>query len=97
MRILVDIPDKEYKACVFRDANMTGSVTDSYIAQGEVLSKGTWNKEQTIYGWDGKSYQCSVCGRSVHLDTEVEDINLDYPFCHCGADMRGDNDGKSSN
>ena len=51
--------------------------------------QGEWNKEQTIYGWDGKSYQCSVCGRSVHLDTEVEDINLDYPFCHCGARMVG--------
>lgn len=29
--------------------------------------------------------KCSVCGR-------IEDSRLikDYPFCHCGADMRGE-------
>ncbi len=47
---------------------------------------GCWIKEESIYGWDGKSYQCSVCGRSIHLDTAVEDLE-DYPYCHCGAKM----------
>lgn len=47
---------------------------------------GCWIKEETIYGWDNKSYQCSVCGRSIHLDTLVEDLD-DYPYCHCGAKM----------
>lgn len=46
-----------------------------------------WEKEMTIYGWDGCSYQCSKCGRSVHIDTVMEDINIDYPYCHCGAKM----------
>jgi DNA-directed RNA polymerase subunit RPC12/RpoP len=45
---------------------------------------GCWMKEETIYGWDGHSYQCSVCGRSIHLDTEMEDLT-DYPYCHCGS------------
>ena len=49
--------------------------------------KGKWIKEKSIYGWDGRSYQCSVCGRSIHLDIAVEDL-ADYPYCHCGADMR---------
>ena len=48
--------------------------------------KGKWIKEKSIYGWDGRSYQCSVCGRSIHLDTVVEDL-VDYPYCHCGAEM----------
>ncbi len=47
---------------------------------------GHWIKEETIYGWDGKSYQCSVCGRSIHLDTVVEDLE-NYPYCHCGTKM----------
>lgn len=47
---------------------------------------GHWIKEKSVYGWDGKSYQCSKCCRSIHLDLEVEDLN-DYPFCHCGAKM----------
>jgi len=49
---------------------------------------GHWIREETVYGWDGKSYQCSCCGRSIHLDTVMEDLD-DYPYCHCGADMRG--------
>lgn len=48
--------------------------------------KGHWIKEESIYGWDGHSYQCSECGRSIHLDTEMEDLE-DYPYCHCGCKM----------
>lgn len=48
---------------------------------------GHWIKEESICGWDGHSYQCSECGRSIHLDTEVEDLE-DYPYCHCGAKMQ---------
>ena len=47
---------------------------------------GHWTKEETIDGWDGKSYQCSCCGRSIHLDTVMEDLD-DYPYCHCGTKM----------
>lgn len=27
----------------------------------------TWIKEVSPFGWDGHSYQCSECGRSIHL------------------------------
>lgn len=52
-----------------------------------VIPKGHWIKEESPFGWDGHSYQCSECGRSVHLDTIMEDLE-DYPYCHCGAYMR---------
>lgn len=52
-----------------------------------VIPKGHWIKEESPYGWDGYSYQCSECGRSIHLDTIMEDLE-DYPYCHCGAYMR---------
>lgn len=33
-------------------------------------------------------YTCSKCGRNINVICgETLD---DYPFCHCGADMRGD-------
>lgn len=48
---------------------------------------GHWIKEQTIHGWDGYSYQCSECGRSIHIDIDVENLS-DYPYCHCGAKMQ---------
>ncbi len=51
--------------------------------------EGHWIKEKSLYGWDGKSYQCSVCSRSIHIDPEVEDLN-DYPYCHCGAIMKSE-------
>lgn len=52
-----------------------------------VIPKGHWIKEESPYGWDGYSYQCSECGRSIHIDTIMEDLE-DYPYCHCGAYMR---------
>jgi hypothetical protein len=59
------------------------SVTPAAIP---MIPKGRWITEISAHGWDGRSYQCSVCGRSIHLDTAVEDI-YDYPYCHCGAKM----------
>lgn len=59
-----------------------------------VIPKGHWIKEESPYGWDGYSYQCSECGRSIHLDTIMEDLE-DYPYCHCGAYMREVEDGKA--
>ena len=47
---------------------------------------GHWIKEKSLNGWDSHSYQCSVCGRSIHLDTEIETLD-DYSYCHCGAKM----------
>lgn len=51
--------------------------------------EGHWIKEKSLHGWDGKSYQCSVCGRSIHINPEVEDLT-DYPYCHCGAIMKSE-------
>lgn len=37
---------------------------------------------------DSDSYYCSVCKRSISTTlTRPTDL---FPFCHCGADMRGD-------
>ena len=35
------------------------------------------------------TYKCSECGRIVHEDTGY-DVSKDYPYCHCGSDMRGE-------
>ena len=35
------------------------------------------------------TYKCSECGRIVHDETGY-DVSKDYPYCHCGADMRGE-------
>ena len=34
-------------------------------------------------------FKCSICGR--HICTSISNDNpyIDYPFCHCGAKMKG--------
>ena len=66
-------------------------VTEQAKQAVKAVNKGHWIKEKSIYGWDGHSYQCSICGRSIHLDTVVEDL-ADYPYCHCGAYMKGESE-----
>lgn len=48
--------------------------------------RGEWVKVQC---WATKAkYRCSVCGREIMSATKV---NMEkYPYCHCGADMRGE-------
>ena len=71
-----------------RDGKRTVANVDKLLIDNEPFVEGVWIKEETEYGWDGRSYQCSACGRSIHIDTVMEDVKLDYPYCHCGARMR---------
>ena len=48
---------------------------------------GRWIEEQR--GIKVTLYKCSECGRTVMDDTGY-DVAKDFPFCHCGADMRGE-------
>lgn len=47
--------------------------------------KGHWILK--VKGLQVTDYYCSECGRYVKDDTGY-DVSKDYPFCHCGADMR---------
>ncbi len=40
------------------------------------------------------TYKCSVCGRLlVNITDGKNNVAKNYPYCHCGADMRGNEDG----
>ena len=65
--------------------------------------QGEWIKEddEKLEGW----YRCSKCGRRVedltddvviHAGCEDYTIADIYPYCHCGADMRGTEDSRIS-
>jgi hypothetical protein len=89
MKIVIDIPKELYEANIKEDLDLNDlwdlrTAVKNGIPQPKI---GRWIKEKSIYGWDGHSYQCSECGRSIHLDTIMEDLE-DYPYCHCGAYMR---------
>ena len=58
---------------------------DGYKDAKEERPQGVWIKNE---GKDIRDnfYTCSKCGRSINVicGETIED----YPFCHCGADMR---------
>ena len=49
--------------------------------------KGHWI---AITSWNN-TYKCSVCGRLlVNITDGKNKVAKNYPYCHCGADMRGE-------
>ena len=54
--------------------------------QGEWIYEGVYHDENNPI--DSDMYQCSICKRSI-LTTLTRPADL-FPFCHCGADMRGE-------
>ena len=61
--------------------------------------QGTWKRYMTGYQGDkvlNITFKCSECGRNIvyvphpfDVDKNVNEFLSKYPFCHCGADMRG--------
>jgi hypothetical protein len=47
--------------------------------------QGEWL--EVTKGIDSNTYKCPFCGRLINCDKPRLKL---YPFCHCGADMRGD-------
>ena len=59
--------------------------------------KGKWilNDIQCVQAVGYLTYYCSECGREISSKYHGK-ISLlkEYPYCHCGADMRGEENGK---
>ena len=53
----------------------------------EPRKKGRWIKK-TIKKKIENDYSCSECGRHVSV-MRGYDVRMVYPFCHCGAEMEG--------
>ena len=47
---------------------------------------GEWIRQKTKYGY-AHTCECSLCERVIYAPT-TDDLS-DFPYCHCGADMRG--------
>ena len=48
---------------------------------------GHWIRQETIYGL-AETCECSECGRTIYARND-EDLE-DFPYCHCGAKMKGE-------
>ena len=79
--------DKEFQMEIKAYTDILNGVKEQPTIEPE-RKKGKW-----IMKYKGSavtSYKCSECGRTVKDDTDY-DVSKDYPFCHCGADMRENN------
>ena len=61
------------------------------LGQGnQKQSEGEWKYQFTLDG--DRFYECSVCGRQVVINclcNEKRNAPEFYPYCHCGAKMKG--------
>ena len=57
---------------------------DECMYYAEERPKGKWIKQEN----KKTEFFCSECGRMI--DTKPFTRTYNFPFCHCGADMRGD-------
>lgn len=49
--------------------------------------KGEWIEISSI----NHTYKCSECGRLlINVADGRNNVSKHYPYCHCGADMRGE-------
>ena len=61
------------------------------VTVGQVRPKGEWMEDyHSVLDGIGQCH-CSICGRTVSycLDNDMT-VKEEYPFCNCGADMRGE-------
>ena len=65
---------------------------DLAIKALEERPQGEWIMQR--HDLDGCFYTCSNCGRMIRVslfidDPEDNETLADYPYCHCGASMKG--------
>jgi hypothetical protein len=65
------------------------AVLDS-VPSVEERKKGKWIR--ITQGAMPEQYICPFCHRTVETYGVEELLKIQYPYCHCGADMRGEED-----
>ena len=99
MKIVIDIDDEYFEQIKNHTEGTTAeSEAVNAIRNGtpyEEKPKGEWIMQR--HDLDGCFYTCSNCGRMIRIplfidDPEDNETLTDYPFCHCGADMRKENE-----
>lgn len=91
MKLIIDIDEDVYKAILENGYIYDEDNEDiaKIIKDGTLLEEkiGHWIRQKGIYGL-ADTCECSVCGRTIYAGNE-KDLE-DYPYCHCGAKMKGE-------
>ena len=83
--IMKQYEGSEFEHCNFVSKNSLLDFIEKLPPVTTIRPKGEWIEQEK--GMKVTTYKCSRCGRLVSNDTGY-DVTKDYPFCHCGADMR---------
>ena len=101
MKLIIDIPDEDYNRIKEWEDNITGYQTSLVLYRAvrngipyDERPQGEWVCQEK--GMCVSQYACSICGRTVMDDTGY-DVSKDYPFCHCGAKMKGGAENETDN
>ena len=69
-------------------------VLDELPSAKPVHKTGRWIEMSST----NHTYKCSVCGRLlVNITDGKNNVAKNYPYCHCGADMREENQNECRN
>jgi len=70
----------------WKEAEEYQRIIDRFVAFASAQKRGEWLELTDT----NHTYVCSVCGRMlVNITDGKNTVTKNYPFCHCGADMRG--------
>lgn len=84
MTRLIDA-DKLYPDCLTKNGRVAISATQIASAPTvEERPQGEWIRQPS----SKTIFFCSECGREINTSPFTRTDN--FPFCHCGADMRGE-------
>ena len=91
MKLIIDISEEimEY----IKNNGCLSVIYSDEVAKAIINGKPYEERPQGEWIKDGiggiGSYRCSLCGRVICTSITNNKPYEDYPFCHCGADMRG--------
>lgn len=87
---LLEMPSTQpdLNTSLYSDGFVDGYKQGQKDAQPE-RKKGEWIR--ITQGAMPEQYICPYCHRTVESHGVEELLSIRYPYCHCGADMRGDN------
>lgn len=70
-----------------KDKSVTPNDIMQFSSAQPERQKGEWIEISSI----SHTYKCSECGRLlVNIMDGKNNVARNYPYCHCGADMRGE-------
>lgn len=92
MKLIVETDQKTIDECKKLFAEGYSNNAEYAIANGkpyEERSKGEWI-DSGVSAEGILVFRCSVCRREIASNCLPQDRSTKYPFCNCGADMRGE-------